>query len=118
MAAFATYAFPDTFSKDTLDAINFSAARTPTAFDDLASVEVEFRPSSTNNCGVSLELTSAGGQITITDAAAWEFTINEIEELDLEPGYYVCSFRFTDVSGRRKNYLRGNITILQPETRD
>ena len=118
MATYATYAFPDTFSGDTLDAVNFTAARTPTAFANLANVEIEFRPSSTNNCGVSLELTVANSGVTITNAATWAFTVKEIEELDLEPGYYVCSFRFTDVNGRVKIYLRGNITILQPETRD
>jgi len=118
MATFATYSFPTTFSGDTLDAIPFTVARTPTSLATLSEVEIEFRPSNTNNCTVSLTLSTANGLVTITNATTWAFTINEIEELDLDDGYYVCSFKFTDSNGRVKNYLRGNITILQPETRD
>jgi len=118
MATFATYQFPTTFSGDTLDAIPFTASRTPTSLTSLSAVEIEFRPSNTNNCTVSLTLSTANGKVSITNAATWAFTINEITELELDAGYYVCSFKFTDSSGRVKNYLRGNITILQPETRD
>jgi len=118
MATFQTYPFPTTFAGDTLDAVNFTAARTPTAFANLASVEIQFRESTTNTCTVALELSTANGGVTITDAATWAFTVNEIEEISLDAGYYVCSFKFTDADGRIKNYLRGNITILQPETRD
>ena len=118
MATFATYTFPTTFSGDTLDATPFVVSRTPTSLASLSSVEIEFRKNNVNNCTVDLTLSTANGKVTITDAATWAFTVNEILELDLDAGYYVCSFKFTDANGRVKNYLRGVITILQPETRD
>jgi hypothetical protein len=116
MATFATYSFPDTFSGDTLDATPFTVTRTPTSLATLVSVEVDFRPNNANSCVTSLTLSNGNG-ITITNATTWAFTVNRIASLNLDPGYYVCSFKFTDSAGRIRNYLRGNITILQPETR-
>jgi hypothetical protein len=117
MATYGTFSFPTTFSGDTLDAQTFTVTRDGTALPNLASVEVEFRPNKTGSCSVDLSLTNGNG-ITIINATTWNFRVDAIAELDLDPGYYVCSFKFTDTQGRVKNYLRGNLTVLQPETRD
>jgi len=116
MATFGTYNFPTTFQGDTLDAVPIVITRTPTSLDALASVEIDFRLNNVNNCTTAKTLTSGSG-ITITNAATWAFTVNAITELDLAPGFYVYSIKCTDTNGRVKTYLRGSLTVLQPESR-
>lgn len=116
MATFGTYNFPTTFTGDTLDAVPFVITRTPTGLDDLASVEIDFRLNNVNNCTTAKTLTNGNG-VTITDANTWAFTVDAITELDLAPGFYVYSIKCTDVTGRIKTYVRGSLTVLQPESR-
>lgn len=109
---YGTYALPDTQSGDTLDSQLFRVTRTPSALPELATAECQFRPQNANNCKVALEPT-----ITITDSEAWEFRLNKIPSLDLDPGYYVGSVKLTDVTGRIKNYLHFTLNVTQPPTR-
>jgi hypothetical protein len=89
----------------TFDALPFTAARTPTAFANLASVTVTF--TSSDSCQHTFTWTG-----TITNATTWAFTLPAITTIAYETGYYTGSFVFTDVNGRKKPYLRGVINII------
>lgn len=117
MATTAIYNLPDIMQGDTLKAQPFRVVINddePTSA--LASVEIDFRLNQAQ-CGTALELRNGSG-ITITNAAAWEFQIDQIEQFPLDPAYYVYSIKTTAANGTRRNYVRGGITVTLPPTRD
>ena len=81
---------------------------------DLATVRMFFKDSD----GVTgLELTSAAGDITITDASAWEFDVDAIENMPLGVGIWFWSIETTDVQDVRKTRIAGTLEILDDATR-
>jgi hypothetical protein len=118
MATTAIYNFPDIMQGDTFKAQSFRVTIDNEAPSSaLASVEIDFRANQPANCSTSLQLANGNG-ITITNAALWEFRIDRIAELDLEPAYYVFSIRTIAADGTRRNYLKGGMTVTLPTTRD
>ena len=118
MATTAIYNLPDIMQGDTLKAQPFRVVINddePTSA--LASVEIDFRLNQPSNCDTALQLRSGSG-VTITNAAAWEFQIDEIQQFPLDPSYYVYSIKTTAANGTRRNYVRGGITVTLPPTRD
>ena len=57
------------------------------------------------------QLNSVDGEIVITDAANWIFTIPN-QALALNAGTYVWQFRVTDSDGGIQTYLQGSMQIL------
>ena len=88
----------------------------PAPADPCASVTMQFRQNPQAATPLAT-LTSAGGEIVITDAAAWTFEI-PAQELNLKPGKFVWSIRFTDDQGVVQTYMQGAIQVLDPITRD
>jgi hypothetical protein len=118
MATTAIYNLPDIMQGDTLRAQSFRVTINDAApSSTLASVEIDFRANQTANCATALQLTNCSG-ITITNSALWEFRIDRIAELDLEPAFYVFSIRTIATDGTRRNYLRGGMNVILPPTRD
>ena len=118
MATTAIYNFPDIMQGDTFGAQSFRVTINDAAPSSaLASVEIDFRANQAANCATALQLTNGNG-ITITNAALWEFRIDRIAELDLDPAYYVFSIRTIATDGTRRNYLRGGMNVILPPTRD
>jgi len=118
MATTAIYNLPDIMQGDTLKAQPFRVVindAEPTIA--LASVEIDFRQNQPSNCATALQLTNGRG-VTITDASAWEFEIDRIQELELEPAYYVYSIKTIAVDGTRRNYVKGGMNVTLPPTRD
>jgi len=118
MATTAIYNLPDIMQGDTLKAQSFRVTINDAApSSTLASVEIDFRANQPANCQTALQLTNGNG-ITITNAALWEFRIDRIAELDLEPSYYVFSIRTIATDGTRRNYIKGGMNVTLPTTRD
>lgn len=93
---------------DGLTECSFYSAGTAFAVD-LESVVMEF----TNNDGtVGLTLSSADNEITIDDAAAWEFTVLPIDSMPLAVGNWKWSITTTDVDGSVKRRVFGTIQII------
>lgn len=100
---------------DTWDGLtNCSMSSTGTAFaNPLASVRMFWRDS---DGAVGLQLTSAGGDITIDDAANWQYTVNPITQFPLAVGVWRWSIEFTDSAGRVKTYWAGTREIKSDPT--
>lgn len=98
---------------DTWDGFTVAFSSTGTAFGSpLASVRMFFKDSSGN---LGMSLTSASG-ITITDAAAWEFTIDEITPMALAIGSWNWSIETTDDDGKIKTRLAGTLIVSSDPT--
>jgi len=118
MATTAIYNLSDIMQGDTLRAQSFRVTINGAApSSTLASVEIDFRARTSANCQTALQLTNGNG-ITITNAALWEFRIDRIAELDLDPAYYVFSIRTIATDGTRRNYIKGGMNVTLPTTRD
>lgn len=97
---------------DTWDGIAVTFSSTGTAFDSaLDSVTMDFR---TLTGVVTQTLTSAGGEITIDDANAWEISVPEIV-LSLSDGVWHWSITTTDSAGIIKTRVIGTLQILPEE---
>lgn len=57
------------------------------------------------------QLSSADGEIVISDDVNWIFTI-PAQTLNLNAGTYVWQFRVTDSNGGIQTYLQGSIQVL------
>lgn len=80
--------------------------------DDLASVKMEFRAGLTSS-ETLISLTSADGDITITSAANWEFTVPaQSLALLFAQSPYTWAIQTTDISGVIQTILKGNIEVL------
>jgi hypothetical protein len=77
-----------------------------------ASVAVlRFAPSR-NAPRVSVELSSADSEVTITDPNLWTFAVPATDLPQLKAGTYVYAFRVTNVAGDTTTYLEGEIEVL------
>lgn len=111
MARPAQITLPPIVRGDTWDGISVSLSSSGTAFADaLTSVRMIFRESAGDEA--TLTLSSTGGNIAITSAANWQFTVNPITPFPLLPGTQYWSIETTDSGGSIKTYLVGTIPIL------
>ena len=118
MPTTAIYNLPDIMQGDTLKAQPFRVVINGAAPSSaLASVEIDFRLNQGTNCATALQLSNGSG-VTITSAANWEFQIDRIQELELDPAYYVYSIRTIAADGTRRNYVKGGMNVTLPTTRD
>jgi hypothetical protein len=111
MSEYANIPLKPLFQGDTWDGMTISLATAGNALDsDLALVEMSF---STAAGVLGLYLSSATtGQITITDAGAWAFTIPK-QALALAPGKWFWSITCTNAAGDIKTRMIGTKEILK-----
>lgn len=117
------------FSSDALDALvtfvagdtwgglpSVTVGATRNSPGDLASVKMAFKLNP-KAVSPSLELTSAGGEITISDAVNWVFTVDPAR-LSLLPGSYVWQIETEDDSATPyvETILAGNCEVLSNYT--
>jgi hypothetical protein len=69
-----------------------------------------------DSAAASKALTSVGGDITINDAATWEFTVEPFA-MDLDAGNYVYDVETTDAAGTVRTYLSGSVVVARDVTR-
>jgi len=81
----------------------------------LASVRMDIRTKA-NASTATKALTSAGGDITIDDAAAWGFTIEPFA-IDFAARDYVYDIETTDSGGTVRTYVYGKFRVKQDVTR-
>ncbi len=82
----------------------------PAPTDDVASATFYIK-----NQGLGtnplVELTSAGGGVSIISASNWIFTISPLK-LPLKVGKYACGFRTVDINGIELTYMAGTLEVL------
>lgn len=78
-----------------------------------ARFAIKEKPNSPYN---KVELSSGAGEVTITDAANWEFAI-PAQSLDLPASQYVWQFETTDTAGTVQTYLEGSMTVYPKYTK-
>lgn len=101
--------------KDTWDGLtNCSFTSDGTAFaSPLSTVRMHFRDA---DGVVGLQLTTPATGITITNAAAWQFTVNPISSITLTEGSWYWSIEATDIAGRIKTYVSGVLPVILDAT--
>ena len=111
---------PDFVVGNTWSGVPMYRLRTPpTGAGNLASVEIQFRPSSTKSPAYAAKLSSDDPtKVGIISAADWSFTIYE-QTLPLQDGEFHQSVKMTDDSVPPKSYTRtmGTIKGTLPPTR-
>jgi len=111
MARPAHITLPDIVRGDTWDGITVGLSTDGTLLDDpLASVRMSFSAAGTDVD--ALMLTSAAGQIVITSAAEWRFTVNAITPFPLPVGTFYWNIETTDSGSSIKTYLAGTILVI------
>lgn len=109
--------FPAVLNGDTFPAFSITGVTVngsaPTS--NLSSVRIDFRTSPTATTA-SKSLSSGAGDITIDDAAAWAFTIEEFTN-DLAAGTYCQDIETTAVDGTIRTYSAGIFVSGQDVTR-
>lgn len=79
--------------------------------DDLASVKMEFRAGLTSS--ETLISLASGGDITITSASGWEFTVPAQDlALAFAQSPYTWAIQTVDVNGVTQTYIQGTIAVL------
>lgn len=103
-------------SGDTWNGIPSVTVQNPLAPGNLDSVKMGFKVSPQNGAP-ALELTSANGDITITDAANWVFTVNP-GRYDLPVGKYIWQIETADDSSPAyiQTILEGATEVLNNVT--
>jgi hypothetical protein len=112
-SAFIT--LPEAKTDKTWDGLNVSMSSTGTTFDEpLASVKMTFKLAGAE----SLTLTSAASQITINDAAAWDFTVEPISRLTLAAGVHSWAIETTSSASPAsvQDYIVGVINVKADST--
>ena len=82
--------------------------------NSLSSVRMQFKTDATA-ASADLELTSAAGDITINDAAAWNITVEPFTN-SLAAAIYGYDIEFTDSAGNIKTYVAGTWDVVQDVT--
>jgi len=99
---------------DTWGGLTVSLSTTGAALDsNLASVRMFFRDSAD---AVGLELTSADGEITITDANAWTFAVAAVNPFPLAVKKWYWSIETTNVAGIVKTRMIGTKEVIEDAT--
>jgi hypothetical protein len=113
--AFQTYNLPTHITGDTFRGVTFSVTLNASPLDLTgAAVRMQVRRSKESDEAL-LDLKQAAG-ITVTDAAAGEFQIDE-QIIDLPEGNHYYDIEFTLANGKRHTYIVGRWQILQDVTR-
>lgn len=113
MSGPATFTLNPIVFGDTWDGFTVALSSDGNALDsDLSSVRMFFRD---ENGTVGLSLTNGSG-ITITDANAWEFTVDEIARFPLAVGQWYWSIESTNADNKRKTRIAGTIEVLDDAT--
>jgi hypothetical protein len=110
----AFFTLPEAKTDKTWDGLTASLSSTGTTFDDnLASVKMTFKLAGVE----SLTLTSPTG-ITISDASAWEFTVESISRLTLAAGVHSWAIETTsDASPASiQDYMVGTLEVKADST--
>jgi len=111
MARPAQITLPPIVRGDTWDGISVSMSTNGSSLDDLlTSVRMTFHEAAADTD--TLTLTSTGGDISITSAANWEFTVDSITPFPLAAGTQYFNIETTDSAGSVKTYFVGTIQIL------
>jgi len=111
----AFFTLPDAKTDKTWDGLTASLSSNGTTFaDPLASVKMTFKLAGVE----SLTLTSADSEITITDSAAWEFTVEPIERLTLAAGVHSWAIETTSdaTPASIQDYFVGTLTVKADST--
>jgi hypothetical protein len=106
---------PEAKTDKTWDGMTVSMSSTGTTFaESLASVKMTFKLAGVE----SLTLTSADDEITINDAAAWEFTVEPISRLTLAAGVHSWAIETTSSASPAsvQDYIVGTITVKADST--
>jgi hypothetical protein len=113
MSAPATVALKPIVFGDSWDGLTVSMTSDGTALDsDISAIRMFFK----NDEGATgLELSNTSG-ITITDANAWEFTVDSIARFPLAIGQWYWSIEITAADNNRKTRLAGSIEVLDDAT--
>lgn len=83
----------------------------------LSSARIHFRPSSSGHRGDPvLELSTAGGGISITSAANWSMQIPQ-QTLALPAGVFYYDLECTDGAGVVTTFLKGTLTVNDDVTK-
>ena len=116
------YNLPDTVAFDTLPQVSFTLQSgpdeenlTPINLTD-ATIRCQFRTNYDTPASFTLTTVDAQG-ITITDASAGEFQIDEILSLPLLAGIWLYDIEIEFSDERVKTYIKGQITVLPEVTR-
>lgn len=80
---------------------------------NLSSVAMQFQADGDLDGAIVQSLTSGGGDITINDAATWDFTVNATVLSGLVAGRYRYDLTTTDAAGVLKTYLEGYLMVHQ-----
>ena len=110
----AFFTLPEAKTDKTWDGLTASLSSDGTTFDDnLASVKMTFKLAGVE----SLTLTSPTG-ITISDASAWEFTVESISRLTLAAGVHSWAIETTsDASPASiQDYMVGTLEVKADST--
>jgi hypothetical protein len=109
----AIFNLPDAKTDKTWNGLTASLSSTGTTFaEELSAVTMTFKLAGT----VALTLTSAGGDITIDDAAAWEFTVLPITRLSLAAGVYSWAIETTSAAPSIQDYFVGTLNVISDTT--
>ena len=57
-----------------------------------------------------------GTNITIISAITGEFTLNQVDVFDPEPGKYIYDLQITFADGTSETYMKGKICVIQDIT--
>mgnify|MGYP003647604897 CR=1 FL=1 len=110
MARPAQVTLPPIVNGDTWDGLSVDFSSTGSALvNSLTSVRMIFHNADDSE---TLTLSSIGGDISITSAASWDFTVDPITPFPLSPGTQYWNIETTDSGGLIKTYLIGTIQIL------
>jgi hypothetical protein len=110
----AFFTLPEAKTDKTWDGLTASLSSTGTTFaDPLDSVKMTFKLAGVE----SLTLTSPT-DITISDAAAWEFTVEPISRLTLAAGVHSWAIETTSdaTPASIQDYMVGTITVKADST--
>ncbi len=96
---------------NTFDALPFTISKATVPID-LTDASIKMQLRLFPNHPTYFELSTAGGQIEITDAAAGKFSIKE-QIIDFPAGAYYYDIKITLADNTVKTYIGGRWTILQ-----
>jgi hypothetical protein len=104
---------PDAKADKTWNGLTASLSSTGTTFaEELSAVTMAFKLTGTD----ALTLTSADGDITIDDAAAWSFTVLPITRFSLAAGVYSWAIETTSAADSIQDYFVGTLTVKADST--
>lgn len=105
----STGILPSIVVGETWDGFTLSASSDGTSLaENLDSVTMVFRDA---DGAVALTLTSADGDIDITNANAWSITVNSITPFPLVAGTYTARLTMTNATGRIKKWFRLQLSV-------